>query len=136
LIVHRLQNKIRYCNGLCSNHCSCKHPASQDYPPLVMFQYSSCPFALTYTSYCRLEVSRSHRILWLLEELQIPYELKTYKRTKEKLADPALRAIHPLGKSPALTIEVPGSTQPLVLAKSAAIAEYLCDCYGKGLIPK
>jgi glutathione S-transferase len=78
----------------------------------------------------------SHRILWLLEELQIPYELKTYKRTKEKMADPALREIHPLGKSPIVTVEVPGRAQPLILAESAAIVEYLCDYYGKGFVPK
>ena len=71
---------------------------------------------------CRLEVSRSHRILWLAEELQIPYELKTYKRTKEKMADPALREVHPLGKSPVVTVEVPGRAQPLVLA------EIRCHC--------
>ena len=91
---------------------------------------------MTHVSHCRLEVSRSHRILWLLEELQIPYQLETYKRTKEKMADPALREIHPLGKSPIVTVEVPGRAQPLVLAESAAIAEYLCDYYGKGLVPK
>jgi glutathione S-transferase len=90
---------------------------------------------MTKVFHCRLEVSRSHRILWLLEELQIPYELKTYKRTEQKLADPALRQIHPIGKSPVVTVEVPGRTQPLVLAESAAIAEYLCDYYGKGLVP-
>lgn len=85
---------------------------------------------------CRLEASRSHRILWLLEELQIPYELKTYKRGSDKLADPALRNIHPLGKSPVLTVEAPGSTEPIVLAESAFICEYLCEHYGTWLIPK
>lgn len=95
-----------------------------------------CSSAVAKVTHCRLEVSRSHRILWFLEELQVPYELKTYKRTKEKLADPALRNIHPLGKSPVVTIEVPGRTQPLVLAESAAIVEYLCSYYGKGLLPK
>jgi len=80
-------------------------------------------------------VSRSHRILWLLEELQIPYELKTYKRGKDKLAPPELKNVHPLGKSPVITIETPNQSQPLVLAESAAIAEYLCDYYGKHLVP-
>ena len=74
----------------------------------------------------RLEVSRSHRILWLLEELQVPYELKTYKRGKDKMAPPELKEVHPLGKSPVITVEVPGRSQPLVLAESAAITEYLC----------
>ncbi|OAP64325.1 hypothetical protein AYL99_00297 [Fonsecaea erecta] len=84
-----------------------------------------------------LEVSRAHRILFLFEELGVPYELKTYKRTKERLAPPELKDVHPLGKSPVVTIETPGSTTPIVLAESAAIAEYFCDYYGKGtsLVP-
>jgi glutathione S-transferase len=83
-----------------------------------------------------LEVSRSHRILWLLEELGIPYELKTYKRGKDKLADPKLKDIHPLGKSQVITVETAASKEPLVIAESAAIVEYLCDYYGKWLVPK
>ena len=48
-----------------------------------------------------LETSRSQRILWLLEELGVPYELKIYQRDKAtKLAPPELKKIHPLGKSP------------------------------------
>ncbi|KAJ9616586.1 bifunctional glutathione transferase/peroxidase [Cladophialophora chaetospira] len=84
-----------------------------------------------------LEVSRSHRILWLFEELGVPYELKTYKRTKERLAPPELKEVHPLGKSPVVTIDIPGSTAPIVLVESAAIAEYFLDHYGKGssLVP-
>ena len=73
----------------------------------------------------RLEASRSHRILWLLEELKILYELKTYKRQK-MLAPPELKKIHPMGKAPIVTIETPGTSQPLVLAESSAIVEYLC----------
>ena len=63
------------------------------------------------------------------------YELKTYKRGKDKLADPKLREVHPLGKSPVITVEVPGAEKPLVIAESAAIVEYLCDYYGKWLVP-
>lgn len=61
---------------------------------------------------------------------QIPYELKTYKRTKDKLAPPELKQVHPLGKSPVLTIETPNRSEPLVLAESAAMAEYLCRSKG------
>ncbi|KIW31045.1 uncharacterized protein PV07_02729 [Cladophialophora immunda] len=84
-----------------------------------------------------LEVSRAHRILFLFEELGVPYQLKTYKRTKERLAPPELKNIHPLGKSPVVTIETSGSTTPVVLAESAAIVEYFCDYYGKSttLVP-
>ena len=53
-----------------------------------------------------LETSRSHRILWLLEELGVPYKLKVYKRDpKTRLAPPALKKVHPLGKSPVVTDE-------------------------------
>jgi glutathione S-transferase len=51
-----------------------------------------------------LETSRSHRVLWLLEELGVTYELKTYRRDpKTRLASPELKAVHPLGKSPVIT---------------------------------
>ncbi|KAK4939466.1 bifunctional glutathione transferase/peroxidase [Elasticomyces elasticus] len=83
-----------------------------------------------------LETSRSHRILWFLEEMGIPYELKTYKRTKESLAPPELKEIHPLGKSPVVELLTPGSTTPIVLAESAAIVEYFCDYYGQWLVPR
>ena len=67
-----------------------------------------------------LETSRSQRILWLLEELQVPYEIKRYQRDKKtKLAPPELKAIHPLGKSPVIT----GGN--LTIAESGAIIEYL-----------
>ena len=74
-----------------------------------------------------LDNSRSQRVLWLLEELAIPYEIKHYARdSKTMLAPPELRAIHPLGKAPVIT---DGS---LVLAESGAILEYLVDTYGGG----
>lgn len=87
----------------------------------------------------RLEQSRSHRILWLLEELQLQYELKIFKRRADKLAPAELKQVHPLGKSPVITIAAPGSSKPIVLAESGAIVEYLCDHFGEGrptLVPK
>lgn len=67
-----------------------------------------------------LENSRSQRILWLLEELDLPYAIKRYERNKATmLAPPALKAVHPLGKSP--VIEDDG----LVIAETGAIVEYL-----------
>ena len=72
-----------------------------------------------------LETSRSHRILWLLEELGTPYKLKVYKRDpKTRLAPPALKKVHPLGKSPVVTDG--GET----IAESGAIIEYLVERYG------
>jgi glutathione S-transferase len=72
-----------------------------------------------------LEKSRSQRVLWLLEELGVPYELKLYRRDpKTKLAPPELKRVHPLGKSPVIT------DGDLVIAESGAILEYLFDRYG------
>ncbi|WP_153139351.1 glutathione S-transferase family protein [Paraburkholderia agricolaris] len=74
-----------------------------------------------------LNNSRSQRVLWLLEELGVPYEIKRYERDpKTMLAPPELRAIHPLGKSPVIVDE--GQT----IAESGAIIEYLVDKYGQG----
>jgi glutathione S-transferase len=85
-------------------------------------------------SHHRLESSRAQRLLVLLEELNLPYEFKTYKRDANSLAPEELKNIHPLGKSPSVEIEIPGQA-PFVLAESAAIFEYLCDNFGKHLIP-
>ena len=69
-----------------------------------------------------LENSRSQRILWMLEELGLPYEIKRYERDKQTmLAPPDLRRIHPLGKSP--VIDDDGT----VIAETGAIAEYLVE---------
>ncbi|MEO9077668.1 MAG: glutathione S-transferase [Rhodanobacter sp.] len=78
-----------------------------------------------------LNNSRSQRILWLLEELGVPYEIKRYQRDPTTmLAPPELRAIHPLGKSPVIT------DGALTLAESGAIIEYLAATYGEGkLLP-
>jgi glutathione S-transferase len=75
----------------------------------------------------------------VLEALSIPYEVKTFKRNAEKVASPELLAIHPLGKSPVITIERPEYSKPLVVAESGAIVDYLLDHFGgeeKGLVPK
>jgi glutathione S-transferase len=72
-----------------------------------------------------LETSRSQRILWLLEELGVPYELKVYRRDPAtRLAPPELKAVHPLGKSPVVTDD------GLTVAESGAIIEYLVGKYG------
>lgn len=78
-----------------------------------------------------LDNSRSQRVLWLLEELQLPYEIKRYARDPQTMLAPAeLRKVHPLGKSPVVTDD------ELTLAESAAILEYLIERYGDGrLVP-
>ena len=78
-----------------------------------------------------LNNSRSQRVLWLLEELGLSYEIKRYQRDPQTMLAPAaLREVHPLGKSPVLT------DGALTLAESGAIVEYLVERYGNGrLIP-
>ena len=72
-----------------------------------------------------LNNSRSQRILWLLEELGLPYEIKRYQRdAKTMLAPPELLKVHPLGKSPVIT------DGAITVAESGAIVEYLVDTYG------
>lgn len=74
-----------------------------------------------------LNNSRSQRILWMLEELRVPYEVKRYQRDpKTMLAPASLKRVHPLGKSPVIT------DGDLTLAESGLIIEYLADRYGKG----
>ena len=74
-----------------------------------------------------LNQSRSQRVLWLLEELELPYEVVKYERDpKTLLAPKSLEAIHPLGKSPVIT------DGELTLAESGAILEYLVETYGQG----
>lgn len=74
-----------------------------------------------------LNNSRSQRVLWLLEELGLPYEIKHYQRDpKTMLAPPSLRAVHPLGKSPVIT------DGEATVAESGAIVEYLIERHGHG----
>src|SRR3954451_21945090 len=75
----------------------------------------------------QLNGSRSQRILWLLEELGTPYEIKRYQRdATTRLAPPELTAIHPLGKSPVIT------DGAVTIAESGAIVDYIIRKYGKG----
>ncbi len=77
-----------------------------------------------------LNRSRSHRILWLLEEIGQPYDVIPYERDKQtNLAPPELRAVHPLGKSP--MVEMDGR----LIAESAAIVELLCARFAPQMIP-
>ena len=74
-----------------------------------------------------LEHSRSQRVLWLLEELGLPYEIQHYQRDpKTSLAPPELRLVHPLGKSPVI------SDGEHTVAESGAIIEYLVERHGHG----
>jgi glutathione S-transferase len=78
-----------------------------------------------------LNNSRSQRVLWLLEELGLEYEVKRYERNKQTLlAPPELKAVHPLGKSPVV------QDGDQVLAESGAIVEHLADRYGSGKLAR
>ncbi len=78
-----------------------------------------------------LNNSRSQRVLWLLEELGVEYEIKFYERDQKTMLAPAsLLSVHPLGKSPVIT------DAGLTVAESGAIIEYIVGRYGNGqLIP-
>jgi glutathione S-transferase len=74
-----------------------------------------------------LNESRSQRILWLLEELDLPYEVRPYFREQHtNMAPPELRAVHPLGKSPVI------SDRGKVIAESGAIIDYIIRRHGDG----
>jgi glutathione S-transferase len=76
-----------------------------------------------------LENSRSQRVLWLLEELGLPYELKFYKRQSNMLAPPELRQVHPLGKSPVIE-DTDANGASVKLAETGAIIMYLVEKAG------
>ncbi len=78
-----------------------------------------------------LNNSRSQRVLWLLEELGLPYEIKRYQRdAKTMLAPPELRQVHPLGKAPVITDD------DQTIAETGAIIEYILERHGNGrLVP-
>ena len=72
-----------------------------------------------------LEMSRSTRVLWALEELGVEYELKTYRRHPRTFrAGPEIKAVHPVGRFPVVTVDA------LVLAESGAILEHLAEHFG------
>lgn len=73
-----------------------------------------------------LGVSQSDRIVWLMEELGLPYELKWYDRGSDFLAPPEYRGLHPAGTAPIIT------DGDLVMAESTAIVEYISQRYGGG----
>ncbi|MBT2334347.1 glutathione S-transferase [Variovorax paradoxus] len=75
-----------------------------------------------------LNNSRSQRVLWLLEELALPYDIVHYQRDAQTMLAPAsLRAVHPLGKSPVVTTD-----DGFTLAESGAIIETVVERYGQG----
>jgi len=76
-----------------------------------------------------LQESRAHRILWMLEELELDYAVELHERGPDGLAPPSIKALHPVGKAPLL------QDGARVLAESGHIAAYLADTYGPQLIP-
>ncbi|MGY0195611.1 glutathione S-transferase family protein [Leptothrix sp. BB-4] len=79
-----------------------------------------------------LENSRSQRVLWLLEELGLPYEVRRHERDRETLlAPPELLAVHPLGKSPVI-VDTAADGSTVTVAETGAIVEYLIERHGDG----
>ena len=78
-----------------------------------------------------LTLSRSHRLLWLLHEMEVEYELVKYERGKDFRAPKSMRDIHPLGKSPMIELE-----DGTVLAESGAMFEELLDLFPSSLRPE
>ncbi|KAF5210835.1 putative glutathione S-transferase [Clavispora lusitaniae] len=76
-----------------------------------------------------LNYSRSSRIIWILEELKLNYEIKYYKRTKEFLAPKELRDVFPTGTAPILQVFKAGREEPITLAESGHIIQYLIQHY-------
>lgn len=74
--------------------------------------------------------------MWLLEECKgLTYDVKVYKRGKDMLAPPELKEVHPLGKSPVISIQATPSSDKLVMAESGTITEYLSGYFAPQLIP-
>lgn len=78
-----------------------------------------------------LQVGQGERILWLLEELSIPYNLKLYQRDPF-FSPPSLEALHPIGAAPVLEDATSNPENPLLLAETGAITEYVIHKYGNG----
>ncbi|KIW18747.1 hypothetical protein PV08_03036 [Exophiala spinifera] len=78
-----------------------------------------------------LRVSQSERIVWLCEELQIPYTLKCYDRSP-LLAPPALASLTPMQSAPVITDTTPATGEEFNMTESGAIAEYILSVYGGG----
>src|SRR6266478_1921033 len=99
--------------------------------PLVNRRATS-PEEIAMLTLHHLNDSRSQRILWLVEELGVPYEIKRYQRNAQtRLAPPELEAVHPLGKSPVIT------DGNVTIAESGAVVDYIIRHYGEGrLMPK
>ena len=91
----------------------------------------------------RLNDSRAQRIVWLLEELGLQYDIEFFQRREDMTAPPELQKIHPLGKSPVVGLTFPDAadstkTKELVLAESGFVTQYLTDTFGQSssLLPK
>ncbi|KAK4098910.1 hypothetical protein N658DRAFT_431085 [Parathielavia hyrcaniae] len=90
-----------------------------------------------------LNESRAQRIVWLLEELGLDYDVEVFYRDENMQAPPEMRKVHPLGKSPVVTLSFPNPADPakqkeVVLAESGVIAQYLTEhfSHGRTLLPK
>jgi len=72
----------------------------------------------------------------MLEELNLEYEIKVFKRSKDWLAPKELKDLHPLGKAPIIGIQAAGAEKPLILAESGTVIEYLAEHFGRWMVPQ
>ncbi|KAJ4991796.1 putative glutathione s-transferase [Stagonosporopsis vannaccii] len=83
-----------------------------------------------------LEKSRAQRVIWLLEELNLEYDIQVFKRDKEGRAGPELKKFHPLGRSPTIGITPAGSDKEIIVTESETIIDYISDHFGPRMIPQ
>lgn len=74
--------------------------------------------------------------MWLLEELNLEYELKVFRRNAEFRAGDDLKAVHPLGRSPLIGITPAGSEKEILIFESETIVDYVCEHFGRHMIPQ
>jgi hypothetical protein len=74
--------------------------------------------------------------VWLLEELNLEYELKVFKRNAEFRAGDDLKQVHPLGRSPMIGITPAGSDKEILIFESATIVDYVCEHFGRQMLPQ
>lgn len=86
----------------------------------------------------RLNESRAQRLVWLLEELGLDYDVEIFQRDEDMRAPAALTKVHPLGKAPILSVSFPDTQKEMVLAESGFIVQYLTEQFGQAtsLLPK
>src|SRR5579872_5725334 len=107
-------------------HFAFKHKASRNCRDQITIGLKPHSGGTNLITIYHLNMSRSERIIWLMEELGLPYQLEKYQRGPDMLAPPSLRQVSPLGKAPAIR------DGDLTLIESGAIVEYIINRHAGG----